>query len=142
MILGDAAMDEDKKKKPKNEESPHQISRREFAIGSMAVLGGYSVTEAAAIPPLSPEAQALKLEISDGIRRLMEQRHILEDDLKRVIDHAEKTGEKLYQQGNDTLLSKLRMREVYFYAEYSPIEGGFRIHSAYSHRFLISGDKP
>ena len=135
-------MTEEEKKKTQDIETPHQISRREFAIGSVAMLGGYSIAEAAIIPPLSPEAQAMKLDISDNMRNIMEAVHILEEDIKRVIDHAEKTGEKLYQPGSDILLSKLRVNEVYFYAEYSPVEGGFRIHDVYSHRFLIEEGQP
>jgi hypothetical protein len=131
-----------KEKQQQNPDSPQPISRREFALGSMAALGAFSLAPQATLPPLSPEAQAMKLEISDEIKSFMEVRHILEDDLKRVIDHAEKTGEKLYQEDSDIFLSKLRMNEVYFYAEYSPVEGGFRIHAAYSHRFLIEENQP
>ena len=131
-----------KRRNRKIRETPHQISRREFALGSVAMLGSYALAEAATLPPLSPEAQAMKLEISDEIRSFMEVRHILEDDLKRVIDHAEKTGEKLYQPDSSILLSKLRVKEVYFYAEYAPCTGGYKIYGAYSHRFLIEGDQP
>ena len=134
-------MDEEKKARS-DRESPQQISRREFAIGSVAMLGSYALAEAATLPPLSPEAQAMKLEISDEIRSFMEVRHILEDDLKRVIDHADKTGQKLYQPDSSILLSKLRVKEVYFYAEYAPCPGGYKIYGAYSHRFLIEGDQP
>ena len=84
----------------------------------------------------------MKLEISDEIRSFMQVRHILEEDIKRVIDYAEKTGEKLYQKERNIFLAKLRVKEVYFYAEYSPVEGGFRIHTAYSHRFIIEEDQP
>jgi hypothetical protein len=135
-------MTKEERKKPQDIETPHQITRREFAVGSVALLGGYSLAESATIPPLSPEAQAMKLDISENMRDIMEAVHILEEDLRRVIDHAEKTGEKLYQPGNDILLSKLRVNEVYFYVEYSPVEGGFRIHDAYSHRFLIVEGQP
>jgi hypothetical protein len=131
-------MAEEEKKKPQAQEIPHQISRREFAIGSVAMLSGYAMTEAAMLPPLSTEAQVMKLEISDDLKNIMEALHILEEDLKRVIDHAEKTGEKLYEPGTDIFLSKLRVREAYFYVEYSPIEGGgFKILDTYTHRFLI-----
>lgn len=130
---------ETKKPSPKKAE---QISRREFAIGSMAILGAYSAEQIEKIPPLSPEAQAMKLEVSDELKSFLQVRHILDEDLKRVIDHAEKTGEKLYQPEKNIFLSKLRVKEVYFYAEYSPIEGGFRIHSAYSHRFLMEENQP
>lgn len=133
-------MSEDKKK-PQDKETSHQISRREFALGSMAMLGGYALAEEKTVPPLSPEAQAMKLDISDTIQSYLEVRHILEDDVKRVIDYAEKTGEKLYQPDSSVFLSKLRVNEVYFYAEYAPCEGGYKIYNAYSHRFLIEGDK-
>jgi hypothetical protein len=119
-----------------------QISRREFAIGSMAILGTPSAEEMEKVPLLSPEAQAMKLEISDEIKSFMQVRHILNEDIKRVIDYAEKTGDKLYQMGRDVFLAKLRVKEVYFYSEYSPIENGFRIHTAYSHRFLIEENQP
>jgi len=87
----------EKKKKRRPPESSQGISRREFALSSMAILGAYSRTEAATLPPLSAEAQALKLEMDEDVRDLLEARHILDEDLKRVIEHAERTGEKLYQ---------------------------------------------
>ncbi len=128
-------------KKPSSKKAP-QISRREFAVGSMAILGSYSAEETEKVPPLSPEAEAMKLEISDEIRSFMQVRHILDEDVKRVIDYAEKTGDKLYKPGSNVFLAKLRVKEVYFYAEYSPIENGFRIHTAYSHRFLMEESQP
>jgi hypothetical protein len=131
----------DSKKDAQGEETSHQISRREFALGSVAMLGGYALAEDRAVPPLSQEAQAMKLEISDTVRSYLEVRHIIEDDVKRVIDHAEKTGEKLYQSDSSIFLSKLRVKETYFYVEYAPRDGGYRIYGAYSHRFLMEGDK-
>jgi hypothetical protein len=128
---------EEEKKKGETREGPQPISRRQFAIGSMAILGAYSLAEAATIPPLSEEAQALKLEKADDVTELLEERHILDDDLKRVIDHAERTGEKLYQPGSDRLLSKLRVQEASFYVEYAPADGRYRIYTAYSHRFSL-----
>ena len=133
-------MSEEQKKKQQIPATSHQITRREFAIGSVAMLGVYSRAEDTAPPPLSPEAQAMKLEISDTLRSYMEVRHILDDDVRRVIDHAEKTGEKLYQPDSSVFLSKLHVNEVYFYAEYAPMKDGYRVYSAYSHRFLIEGD--
>ena len=108
-----------------------RISRRQFTIGSMAVIGA---------PPLisddtSGNIPAFRLEIPDDVYNLMVERHILEDDLIQVIGNAEKTGRKLYRQHSDRLMAKFRIQETYFYAEYSPIEGGYRIHTTYSHRF-------
>jgi hypothetical protein len=126
--------------KDKQQTERMSISRREFALGSMALIGAYSFAETQKLPPLSKEAQAWKLEKSGNVADLMEARHILDDDIRRVIDHAEKTGQKLYEQGTDRILSKLRVRETYFYAEYSPISGGYKIHAAYTHRFFLEGD--
>lgn len=126
-----------KEKKQKNtrkkDEGLGRISRRDFAIGSMAAIGSSPL----AFAEVSSNAHPFKLDISEEVRRIMVDRHILENDLVRVIENAEKTGVKLYQQDYDHLMAKLRMAEVYFYAEYSPIEGGYRIHNTYSHRFLL-----
>jgi hypothetical protein len=130
----------EKKDKQQDEKNLQPISRREFALGSLSLLSAFPLAETAP-QPLSSEAQAWKLEKTDEIQRLMEARHILDDDLKRVIEHAEKTGEKLYRPGSDFLLAKLRVQAAYFYAEYSPIPGGYRIHAAYTHRFLYAGDQ-
>jgi rRNA maturation endonuclease Nob1 len=108
----------------------------------VAVLGA-AVTKAGAavqIPPLSAEAQALRLEKTDAVADMLEERHILDEDVKRVIQNAESTGDKLYQTDTDHFLSKLRVGEVTFYVEYSRIDKGYRIHTAYSHRFLLEED--
>jgi hypothetical protein len=132
-------MPEEKKEALQTEKNPQLISRREFAVGSVALLGSYSLAESAPLPPLPDEAQAIKIEKSKDVQDLLDVRHITDDDLKRIIDHAEKTGKKLYLSDSSRLLSKLRILDTYFYAEYSPIEGGaFRIHAAYAHRFLIT----
>jgi hypothetical protein len=128
------------KEKDKQPAENTPISRREFALGSMALIGAYSFAGTQKLPPLSQEAQAWKLDKAGDVEDLMDARHILDDDVKRVIDHAEKTGQKLYEPGTNRLLSKLRVREAYFYVEYSPISGGFRIHATYTHRLLLEGD--
>jgi hypothetical protein len=128
------------KEKDKQQTERMSISRREFALGSMALMGSYSFAETPKLPPLSPEAQAWKLEKAGDTEDLMDARHILDDDVRRVIDHAEKTGQKLYEPGTDRFLSKLRVKEAYFYVEYSPVKGGYKIHAAYTHRFLLEGD--
>ena len=112
------------------------ISRREFAIGSIALMGTYSSSELRAQETTSQ----IKLDESTAVKQLLEERHILDQDLIQVIQHAEKTGEKLYQPDSDSFLAKLRIKNVYFYAEYTVIDGGYRIYTAYSHRFTQEGD--
>ena len=85
--------------------------------------------------------EELKLEIAADVRRRLEMRHILEDDIKQVIFQAEATGEKLYQVESNKLLAKLRIGKATFYVEYSlgAAAGSFIIESAYTHRSEIVG---
>jgi hypothetical protein len=80
------------------------------------------------------------LEKSDAVHDRLEKRYILDEDLKQVIAHAESTGEKLYQPDEERFLSKLRVGEACFYVEYSPVKYGYRIHTAYTHRSVITGE--
>jgi hypothetical protein len=129
-------MREDEKDKSKN----RPITRREFAIGSIGLLSAYALAEDTPVPPLSPEAQALKLEKSPEVQDLLTARQILDEDLKRVIEYAERTGDKLYRPGTNFFLSKLRVKEAYFYVEYEPVGPAYRVYTAYSHRFLLGND--
>ena len=71
---------------------------------------------------------------SEAVASLMEKRHILDDDVKQVIYHAETTGEKLYQQpeGNRHL-AKMALENATFYVEYSVTDGSYEVHTVYSH---------
>ena len=122
-------------------DAPEPMSRRNFARSSMAVVGAYSSFAQDTLPPLSAEAKALKLEIADEVKTLLDERHILEDDIRRVLEHAESTGLKLYQPGTQNFLSKLRIYQALFYVEYSSAgKGTYTIHTAYLHRFKL-GDE-
>lgn len=112
-----------------------RISRRKFTIGSMAVIGSGPLALGATDVPTPP----FKIEMDEDVRQIMEDRHILESDLVKVIQYAEKAGEKLYREDSDHLMAKFKVNTVYFYAEYSPIEGGYRIYNTYSHRFTLEG---
>ena len=81
--------------------------------------------------------EEIKLQVSDEVKKLLEERHISEDEVKRVIDFAETKGEKLYQQEANRYLAKSRLGEVTIYVEYSTDEKGYIIHTAYSHRSKI-----
>jgi hypothetical protein len=84
------------------------------------------------------ESQGEILLIKDeNVVALLDERHILDQDVKQVIAHAEATGEKLYQQGSERYLAKLKTVNATFYVEYSPLTGGYRVYSAYFHRSEI-----
>ena len=112
-----------------------KISRRQFTIGSVAVLG----SAPGVLSGAEKVAPPFKLEKSDEVRQLMVDRHILDDDLYQVISYAEETGDKLYREDSERFLAKRKLNTVYFYAEYTPIEGGYQIHNTYSHRFTLEG---
>jgi hypothetical protein len=122
---------ENKSKAKDDKEEPRAISRREFAIGSIGFISAYASAE----EHTNAVRAQIKLEKSRAVLDLLDNRHILDEDLIAVIEHAEKTGEKLYEPGTSIFLSKLLLQNVYFYVEYSLIKGGYLIHSAYSHRF-------
>lgn len=79
----------------------------------------------------------MKLTISELVRQLMEQRMILVDDLERVIDWAESTGNKLVSRNTGRFLAHHTPATVTYWVEYSPADDGFVIHNAYSHRMQI-----
>lgn len=72
-----------------------------------------------------------------SVAALIEERHILEQDIKQVIYAAESTEEKLYQPGANRFLAKLKGANATFYVEYSPSDDGYQVHTAYFHRSEI-----
>lgn len=71
------------------------------------------------------------------VTQLLDERHILDEDIKQVISIAEATGEKLYQPGTERYLAKLKADNATFYVEYSPLGDGYEVHTAYFHRSEI-----
>lgn len=81
--------------------------------------------------------EEIKLEISDDVKLRLEGRHILEDEVKQVINNAETKGEKLYQPDANRYLAKLRIGSATFYVEYSINEDKYVVNSAYAHKAEI-----
>jgi hypothetical protein len=73
----------------------------------------------------------------ERVTALLDERHILDEDIKQVIAAAESTGVKLYQPDGDRCLAKLQTENATFYVEYSPAEEGYQIHTAYFHKSEI-----
>ena len=80
------------------------------------------------------EHKQLRLHIAEDLGRLMEARLIREEDLQRTIHHAETSGEKFIDPSSDRSLASHRPDRVTYWVEYSAVDSGYRIHSAYSHR--------
>lgn len=81
--------------------------------------------------------ESIRLEIPDALSRTLEERLILEEDIRQVIDHAERTGLKLLNPDTGHLLAHHKPASVTYWVEYSRQEETYVIHNAYSHRMEI-----
>lgn len=72
--------------------------------------------------------------ISEEVERLLEDRHILKEDLQMTIHHAETTGKKFVSPSGDRSLAFLRPDRVTYWVEYGRNGDDFLIYNAYSHR--------
>jgi len=85
----------------------------------------------------------LKLVISPQVGEELEQRRILIEDVQKVIFQAEESGRKLVHPRTGHHLAGFRPYKAMFWVEYSPLEDGFEIHKAYSHRMEVkAGTRP
>jgi Fe-S oxidoreductase len=83
-----------------------------------------------------PEETTMVLFVSEEIRAQLEARHILEEDVRRVLADAEGKNRYLKNEAGHRLAG-LRLRRVTYWVEYQPEGQGFRIHNAYSHRMIL-----
>lgn len=87
------------------------------------------------------EGKAMKLEISPELRERLDQDLILEDDIRTVIESCEKSGRKLRDTANGSFIGHLAIGPVTYWAEYKPVEGGYKVLNAYSHRLVLQERK-
>jgi Fe-S oxidoreductase len=81
--------------------------------------------------------QGIVLHIPEDVRKMMEQRMILVEDVQQVIQWAEKTGTKLANRTTGHWLAHYRPGTVTYWVEYSVADDGFTLHNAYSHRMEV-----
>ncbi len=77
------------------------------------------------------------LHISEEVEKLLEERMILVEDVRRTIAYAEQTGDKIENPATGRLVASIRPVSVTYWVEYSPVEDGFAVHNAYSHRMEV-----
>jgi Fe-S oxidoreductase len=80
---------------------------------------------------------SLKLQISEDIRLLLERRMILIEDVRRTIEYAESTGDKLENPTTGRSLASFRSACVTYWVEYSVIGDEFLVHDSYFHRMEV-----
>lgn len=86
--------------------------------------------------PMDDDAPGFRLEITDEVRDRMEARLILVEDVVRTIAAAEGSGRRMATAAG-TLTASHRPAAVTYWVEYEPVEGGFRVLNAYSHRMTV-----
>jgi len=89
---------------------------------------------------MSSGYEQVKLQESEEVVKILEERHVLDDEIKMVIDNAESTGEKLYESSTNRFLARLRIGEATFHVEYSVAgERTYTVHTAYAFRAEYEG---
>ncbi|MCB9423405.1 MAG: (Fe-S)-binding protein, partial [Ardenticatenaceae bacterium] len=84
----------------------------------------------------------IKLNLSDEVLALMEDRLILAEDVQQVIAFAERTGQKLLSPATSHFLAQFRPNTVTYWVEYVPEDDGYTVFNAYSHRMDVGGKRP
>jgi glutamate synthase (NADPH/NADH) small chain len=84
--------------------------------------------------------EAIQLMIAEDVRARLEQRLILDEDIQRVIEFAERTGSKLLNRQTGHWLAHRRPNAVTYWVEYTRQGDMFVIHNAYSHRMQVVED--
>ena len=75
------------------------------------------------------------------VRRRIDERRILENDLRQVIEHAQRTGKRLLNSETGQYRASWQTENVTFWVDYTPEDDGFAVHNAYCHRMKIVGVK-
>jgi hypothetical protein len=83
------------------------------------------------------EGKIVKLEISPELADRLDKDLILTDDIRTVIQSCEKNGRKLRDTSTGRFIGHLAIGPVTYWVEYKPIEGGFEVENAYSHRLVV-----
>ncbi len=85
--------------------------------------------------------EAINLEKSDDVNAVLEERGVLDDDIKMVIHNAESTEEKMYRPDTGECLAKLLIGETLFHVQYAPVDDlNYKIHTAFWFKSKIEED--
>jgi Fe-S oxidoreductase len=87
------------------------------------------------------EYDKLKLNMSPEVRKRIDARRILEEEIRKVIYQAETIGKKLRSRESGSYMAYLQPANVTFWVEYTPDGDGFSVLNAYCHRMKIVGIK-
>lgn len=87
--------------------------------------------------PVVIEERKLNLIVSPDVMQRLEKRMILLDDVRKVIAHAEKTGQKIWNPDRARFIACYRPASVTYWVEYTVQQTGIVVLNAYSHRMEV-----
>jgi Fe-S oxidoreductase len=88
-------------------------------------------------PVEKKEHECILIRISPQVRNILEERRILDEDIKKVILHAQRSGQTFFNEKTGRYRASFKPYNVTFWIEYSQNENAFDIHNAYSHRMEV-----
>ncbi len=85
--------------------------------------------------------EKLSVSMSDDVMKKIDRQRILLNDIRKVIEYAERTGKKMSRKDTGNFLAYLQPENVTYWVEYSVEGHGYVVHNAYCHRMKIVGVK-
>lgn len=85
--------------------------------------------------------EEIVVEFTDSAAALMEERRILKSDVQKVLLNVRETGKRFVHGDTGRLLAYFRPVAVTYWVEFEETDGGYRVHSVWSHRMRIQGVK-
>ena len=89
----------------------------------------------------APAHRDIHLILTQEVRDLLGSRHILEEDVQKVIHQANCGGKYLVNPDNGRRLARYKPVRVTYWVEFEPIGQAYSIHNAYSHRMHLPEEK-
>lgn len=80
---------------------------------------------------------SIALQLEDEVQEIMENRHILIEDIQQVIEYAERTERKFINPDNGHSLAHYRPLRVTYWVEYQRQGQVYAVYNVYSHRMEI-----
>ena len=87
------------------------------------------------------EWEKLVLDISAPVAEMMEERRILEDDIRKVLFQTGQTGSCFVLGESNNSIASACLGQVTFWVEYQKIDNAYQIKSCWSHRMTLSGGR-
>jgi hypothetical protein len=88
--------------------------------------------------PESANFEQIRLVLPEDVQKMVEDRLILVEDMQKVLEHAERTGKRMFNAKTGHYLASFKPHSVTYWVEYLPQpDGAFLVLKAYSHRMEI-----